>query len=773
MKFFRIILINIFLSLVIIPSFGQGTPIGAWRDHLPYNKVIAVAEAENRIYAATPYCLFYFDKNEYSVHRLNKVNGLSDVRISAIHYNQQNKTLVIAYENTNIDLLKNDNILNIPDIKLKSMPGKKTINNITSTGNTVYLACSFGIVNLNISKNEIKDTYIIGPNGGRIEVNNIAINNNKIYAASVSGIFYADINSPFLANYSYWNLLTTLQNPNANYKNIGFLKNKLIVCKDRGTSLNDTLFVFDNNVWNSFDTSRIKNIHINYDNLIVTYDAFINVYNDSLKTKYLIYIPNQTEIYPWDAVLDKDGFVWVGDERSGLFKTWGLGFSGENIKPNGPSSKDAYSMKATKNALYVVPGGIDLASWGNEWMLGIVNIFKDENWSSIDQYNNSGLDTISDLTDIAVDPYDENHLFASSWRNGVLEFNNNKLVTLYNENNSSLQPLYLNGNRFNVRTGGVCFDKDGNLWVTNSTVQNALSIRFTSGTWKSFNVGDIVDNDVSAMMNDKNNNKWMLVRGNKIAVFNADENGIHKAYININRGNDLATNEINCFNEDLDGQIWIGTDKGIKVIYNPEEVFNTVNGSESTVAPQTILVEYGGYAQHLLEFEAITSIAIDGANRKWIGTSKAGVFLMSSDGTTQLLHFTTENSPLLSNTIVSIAISPNTGEVFFGTQDGIVSYKGTATLGTEKIENPVYAYPNPVRPEYNGKIGIKGLTRDANVKITDVYGNLVFNSVAYGGQAVWDGKNFSGQRVATGVYKVFCTNVDGTETVVTKILFVN
>ena len=771
MRFIRVILINILLVLLLKTSLGQGIPIGSWRVHLPYNKVIAVAEAENRIYAATPYSLFYFDKSDNSLQRFSKVSGLSDVNISAIHYNNQNKTLVIAYSNTNIDLLKNDNIMNIPDIKLKSIPGKKTINNITSKGNTVYLACSFGIVNLNITKNEIEDTYKIGPNGSQLGINDIALTNSNIYAATDAGIYYADISSLWLANYQYWNLDTTINTPQSKFKNIGIINNNLVVCKDKGPTAKDTLYVKKNNNWTSFDTSNVLNFHINYGNLVVSYSGYAGVYNDTLGRYQLIFYPNQKYINPLDGILDKDGFVWIADNSLGLVKTSNNGWSAEFIKPNGPSAKDAYNMRTSANSLFVVPGGINTVSWGGAGEQGVVNVFNNENWTSLDQSYISGLDSISDLTDIAIDPNDDTHFYASSWSTGLLEFNNNKLSAVYNETNSSLQQFYYAGQRY-FRVGGACYDQSGNLWVTNSSAPKSLSVKYTNGLWQSFDLSDIIT-EVSKVYCDKNDYKWMLLRDNKLAVFNTDNNGIHKAVININKGNDLTTNDINCFAEDLDGQIWIGTDQGIKVIYSPETVFNSVTAGVSATTAQTILIQWGNYVQHLLEFESVTAIAVDGANRKWIGTSKAGVFLMSPDGTTQVYNFNTENCPLLSNSINSITIAPNTGEVFFGTDAGIVAYKSTATLGTETQVNPVYAYPNPVRPEYHGMIGIKGLTRDANVKVTDVYGNLVFNMVAFGGQAVWDGKNFSGQRVATGVYLVYCTNADGSETVVTKILFVN
>jgi flagellar hook assembly protein FlgD len=145
---------------------------------------------------------------------------------------------------------------------------------------------------------------------------------------------------------------------------------------------------------------------------------------------------------------------------------------------------------------------------------------------------------------------------------------------------------------------------------------------------------------------------------------------------------------------------------------------------------------------------------------------------MSEDGTTELQHFTTDNSPLVSDNIITIAINQGNGEVFFGTEKGIISYKGTATEGA-LTHTDVYAYPNPVRESYTGTIAIKGLVTDADVKITDISGALIYQTKALGGQAVWDGKNFVGEKAHTGIYLVFSTNEDGSQTVVTKIMIVN
>ena len=174
-------------------------------------------------------------------------------------------------------------------------------------------------------------------------------------------------------------------------------------------------------------------------------------------------------------------------------------------------------------------------------------------------------------------------------------------------------------------------------------------------------------------------------------------------------------------------------------------------------------------ADYLLGTEQINAIVVDGANRKWIGTQTSGIYLMSSDGLTTLAHFTTDNSTLLSNTILSIAIDPTTGEVFVGTGSGIASYRSDASDPKEDLTN-AYAFPNPVRPNYAGVITITGLMENTTVNIIDAGGNLVCKTKSNGGIAVWDGCNFRGDRVGSGVYTALC-NASGAHTAV-KILIV-
>ncbi len=219
---------------------------------------------------------------------------------------------------------------------------------------------------------------------------------------------------------------------------------------------------------------------------------------------------------------------------------------------------------------------------------------------------------------------------------------------------------------------------------------------------------------------------------------------------------------------DKKGEVWVGTDKGVAVFYSPGLVFSNDNFDS-----QQIYIEQEGISQYLLESEIVTAIAIDGANNKWFGTRNAGVFQMSEDGTKQIHHFTTDNSPLFSNNIFSIAIDAKSGEVFFGTENGIISYRGEATEGPDYQQDTVIVFPNPVRPDYNGPIAVNGLYQNASIRIADAYGNVVYEGKALGGQAIWNGKDYNGQRVATGVYFVFSSSEKGDYTKVAKILFIH
>ncbi|MDP6909719.1 MAG: two-component regulator propeller domain-containing protein, partial [Flavobacteriales bacterium] len=394
---------------------------------------------------------------------------------------------------------------------------------------------------------------------------------------------------------------------------------------------------------------------------------------------------------------------------------------------------------------YVASGSITL-TWNNQFNGAGMYSFKSDEWKNISVYDSEETESLRDYIRVLVDPFDSKRVYATSWGGGLVEYYDDQFVEHYDTSNSALQTML--GTDDVLRVSGMEIDRNtGTLWVSGSGSTDLLFSKSQSGEWDSYHIEGLGNITLSDIAIDDIGQKWVIApRGVGLVVYNDngtlgntnDDQSI-KLTQNLNNGN-LASNNIYSIVADFDGEIWVGTDNGISVFYSPESVFSGGNFDS-----QQILVEQDGYVQHLLENEGVTAIAIDGANRKWIGTAGAGVFLMSDDGTEQILHFTKDNSPLFSDQITSLGIDHLSGEVFIGTSKGIVSYRGTATWGTpEIIPDNIYAYPNPVEPDYDGPIAIKGLVRDADVKITDAAGNVVFATIADGGQAIWDGNSFNG-----------------------------
>jgi hypothetical protein len=420
--------------------------------------------------------------------------------------------------------------------------------------------------------------------------------------------------------------------------------------------------------------------------------------------------------------------------------------------------------------VWAVPGGRD-GSFGNLYTAAECYTLANGTWSSFTSANIPEFENARDILCVAANPQNSNHAFLGSWGYGVFEFDNGELKEIYTPQNSSLQYVTGYGEGY-LRIGGVVFDRDNNLWVTNALAPNILSMRKPGGEWKSYNLGDKgTAIDVGGIVIDQENQKWMQLRDYALFVFNDNytpDNTADDKKFKLTSSDGLKNVEasrIESMAVDREGQLWLGTDQGVARIFSPGNVF-----TGGDYEAQRILVEEEGYLHPLLETEAVTAIAVNGNNEKWLGTEKAGVFLMSADGATQLLHFTEADSPLLSNSVSSIKIASN-GEVYFATSSGIVSYKDYKVESTATLDS-LLIYPNPVRPEYLGPVYISNLVNESNVKITDVTGALVWETQAQGGQVIWNGNNLEGRRVNTGVYYIFVTNSDGSQKKAGKVLFV-
>lgn len=769
----RTALFVLLITANILFSHAQESAIGEWRAHLPYRNCIAVAEAGSKVYCASQYALFYFDRTDNSVNRLNKVNGLSDIEISTIGYSETYKTLMVTYVNANIDLITEDGIINISDIKRKNIFGKKTINSIMFLGQYAYLSCGFGIVVVNLARNEISDTYYIGPGGSSLEVNDLTWDGTSFWAATASGIYTADGSNLNLSNFEAWNKDTTLPDPNSNYAHVCLFNNHLIAALDPGVLFSDdTLFIRNDTTWDYMvpgTTDDYKAVKAEGQHLLICGNYNIWVYNTDLQVLWILYTYNPGPVRPMDVVEDDEGFLWIADDGSGLVKNkeWSNTF----IVPNGPGSPSVYSMASSGSEIYVAPGSTN-SSLGNNYDHSGPFTFLQDNWYTLKDQNPQ-LDSLWDILYIAVDPTNTQRVFYASWGHGLAEFLNGMYVRDYTYTNSSLEKPFASYNWVGI--AGIAFDESGNLWVINSECNNLIKVLKKDGTWISYSSSSVFSQPkATRLMIDSYGQKWVLLFGaSGIIVFNDNntlevksDDRIKRLTSNPGNGN-LPSNSVLAIAQDLDGEVWVGTDKGLAVFYNPENIFSGYNFDA-----QVITIEQDSTAQHLLEYETVTAIAVDGANKKWVGTQNAGVFLFSDDGQKEIHHFTGENSPLLSNTITDITIDGNSGEVFFGTDKGICSYKGYATTGSPAYEG-VYAYPNPVPPDFDGMIGIRGLSRNSWIKITDISGTLIYETRSEGGQAVWNGYNFNGEKAKSGIYPVFCISEDGSEKIVTKILIVN
>ncbi len=750
--------------------------IGQWRTHLPYDQVIDVAVTPGMVYAATPYSLFTYRLKDDKVSVFDKVKGLNDLGIAKIAYDDHSGQLLVAYRDANVDLIDNkQNVVNIPDIFQKEMTGIKTINNIFFKDDFAYLACSFGIVVLDMKRHEIKDTYYIGPDGSAINVLDITADDTALFAATQKGIYYVSLQASNPADFQQWHLENRLPVPQQNYNLITAFQGKIYANFSPGGWDGDTLYVFDGRHWQYFQPSNHEHhfqLNAESNALLLVNRYWVEGFDASGKRVFYVNKADVNGIQPLAARGDVQNDVWIGTKYRGLLKSKNQNNDQSLAKPDGPASVKVFALDAGGNNVWVVPGGYQ-SNWAKSYIHDGVFLFRDGLWQTFNSSNTPAFDTITDWVCVKTDPDNPGIAYVGTFQEGVLKFEDGKLTKVFSRNNSSLQPWVNNTALVNV--SGLDFDDRHNLWVANTGASNLLSVMKNDGTWRAFNLGYSLSGiDVGDLMVDKNNDVWIKKRKNgMVIVFNDngtvdDPTDDRVKVLNSSRGNgNIQGSIVYSFATDNTGQVWVGTDKGINVFYSPETIFEP--GADFDA--QQILVPRNdgtGLADILLVTETVTAIAVDGGNRKWVGTQRAGVFLFSPDGLKEIHHFTTENSPLLSNHITGITIDKN-GEVFIGTDKGLISYRGTATPGNPSFSD-VYAFPNPVRENYTGPIAIKGLVTNASVKITDSYGNLVYETKAEGGQAVWDGRNFNHVHVTSGVYLVFMTNADGTESLVTKIL---
>jgi hypothetical protein len=750
-----------FFILFFCNCYAQ-VPVGTWQQHLCHSNVSKIMEVDNKIYCASEYGYFIFNTNDNSYKGYSTVDGMSDLGINSMAYNSEKDIVFFSYSSGNIDLLNNGDITNIPDLKNKVLNYSKGANSVYFNGSYAYCCHNFGIIVVNLDKNEIKDTYEIGSSSETYAVYSLIIKDGYFYAATSKGLFKAPVSDGYLSDYSRWTQITDFPNPSRKISNIVLFEDQILMNVYTSSSATDTIYVYDGNLW-SAKCSEVKTvvqeITVNDDKVVITGTGYVYVYDKDLN---LIFTYNHGT--PKSAMVSGN-YLYIGDDGMGLVKQPLDGSDYSYYFPYGPASNSVWNMKASGNSIIATAGKVN-ASWSPTSSSAIVFKYSNYQWYNI--YNSSSLDYIS----IAGDPLDESTFYVGSWGKGLYEYKNDTLYEHYTNANSSIQNLVENQDYMFI--GGINFDNDNNMWLSNELVSSPFSVMKTDGTWKSFALSSYLNNvpTIGAVLPDDYGDLWVILpRSYGMFIFDynntIDDESDDEALRF--KPQDVYGSEISnvlCMAKDNDGSIWVGTESGVVVYSDPSSV---IDGETAGYQPRIPRNDGSGLADALLGTQSVTCMAIDGAGRKWFGTESGGAFLISADGTSEIKNFNTSNSPLFSDYVRAIAIQPESGTVFFGTEKGIISYREAASEGQE-TQNNAYAFPNPVRPDYTGNVTITGLVENSSVKITDVSGSLVYQTTSLGGTASWNCKNRKGDRVASGVYLIYLTNDDGTLTNVIKLL---
>lgn len=780
----RILSILFLMTTVAVVDLAAQQPVGSWREHLPYGSAIDVTYGDGLVFCATPFSVFSFNTEDQSIQRISKVNKLSGSDLSCLAYDEASSSLLVGYQSGNLDIITSGTPFNLPDIANSSIFGDKRIYDIYVDGGRAYLSCGFGVVVVNIANREVRETWFLEGQNDLVKVNALTRDAIHWYAATDRGLYRAEVSDPFLVSFEAWEHIQTAPLDDAELSDVMLYNGQLFVINEQGED--DAIWYADPDLssWNLFPfymAEELRGLDAGGDNYFAVCEKNgVRIYaftgqgsNDGFEEIDFRGGLFDIVMDPASAVIDDNNVVWFANDEGGMFRFLiNGGWQGESQHlPDGPPAFNVRRLDAFNNNIWVASGGVD-ATWTNNYdkkgIYGLVN----DRWVVIENPEGENeIGSINDYMSVTVNPLENNNVFLGSWEEGLIEVNSGEISEIYNEANSPLELVSFGGSP-RIGIAGVDFDTDGNLWFTNAYSGNSLMMRSASGSFYSWNLSPEISSEefLGDVVAARQGYIWAIApRGNGLIVLDPKETPTNPGddeyrLLTAEEGNGgLPTNDIFSLEEDLDGEMWVGTLQGLAVFYSPEAIFSSDNFDA-----QQILIEQDGNIQILLETEQINCIEIDGANRKWVGTENNGVFLLSEDGLNQIVHFTTTNSPLLSNTVFDIAINQENGEVFFGTSRGIVSYVGTATNFDEDI-NEVIVYPNPVREDHSGPVTIEGLAFESEVRITDASGNLVFSTVSNGGRAIWDGTGPDGKRVSTGVYLVFCSRPDGGAANVAKV----
>jgi len=759
------------LLMFAVSTCLQAAQIGSWNVYLSYHNATKNVAAGKTIYTVANGDLYSYNTEDSEVRTYDNLNILNDVDIADIGYSQEAKKIILIYSNCNIDLLDaNDNVQNLSALKEKSISGKE-ISNLYIYGSMAYLSTGFGLIEVDMKEGVFRNTYRLG-----LEGTCVAANENNVFLGTTSGLYVCSKQENMQLQ-SNWKK----HQGSTDWSKLLFYKDQLLGVRK------DSLFVIDTqrtNTTNKINGSAVTFIRETNDQLL--WGDTKNICYGSDINNFTIIKENNT----WKDIAYQGGTYWVSNQYQGLqgYKITGnqVQMTTSSVIPDSPIRNLSYRLNWVGNRLLVAGGINTVAGYFNT---PTAMYMEDNQWTNFEEMTERPEKykslRLANTTDLVQDPTDPTHHYASLFRSGLFEYKDGKFTKFHNADNSPLQSILSKSisTYYNyVSCAGLKFDPDGNLWMLCSQTDTVVRILRPDGKWNALyyepiQMASLCDNIlihstgmvfVTSRRLDQRGIFCIDTKGT-LANTKDDKYILHKQIINQDE-TVYTPDEFYGICEDLDGRVWFGTTLGLFVIDNPEQVFD----KDFRITQVKVNRNDGsGLADYLLSGLPVTCIAVDGANRKWVGTQNNGIFLISADGQETIHHFTTEDSPLPSDAIQDIAVNSITGEVAIGTEKGLCSYMSDAIDAAEDlVKDNVLVYPNPVKSDYTGPITITGMTMDAEVKILSTNGQLVWKGVSTGGLVTWNGCNLSGKRVSSGVYHVVANDNAGNKAIVTRIVVI-
>lgn len=761
-------------------AFGFSQNNQSWQGYFSYNQITDVSESSQKIYASCENTFFSKNLSTYDLKTTTSVDGLEAETITSIYHSDTFNKTFVGNQNGLLLIVNQDGTILYKKGILDEVPVSpliKKINHFFEFNSKLYISCDYGITVFDLTTFEFGDTYYIGNGGQQIKVHQTTIYNNDIYAVTDgSGIKKAALSNPNLVDFNQWQQFDI-----GSWNGITTIQNQLIASNN-----NTKLYKYNGTNFIEIATinQNIIDLRSYNDNLIATTLNSVYVYNTSLVQIAHIQSNQVTSTaVTFTCATVINGVIYIGTNQQGVLTTNIINPTDfDFLIPDGPERNMVFRIKKSSSALWVLYGRYDL--YYNPYnpisppfgltQFPISKFNSNSGWSEIPF---SSLFGARSLANLAFNPQNDKNFYVSSYYSGLLKFENEQPTAIYNSTNTGttgLEPLVDNSCPScppDVRINGPAFDKNGNIWMTNNYLTKPLKVLKSNGQWQSYDftsaesIQDLKDTSYGNLIVDKNNTKWLTQDRNGLLGFNENYNNKIILIKSGSSGN-LPSDDVRCVAVDNKNQLWIGTKNGLRIVPSVDSFL-----TETEIQSKAIIILENDLAQELFYDQFIIDIAVDGANRKWVAIAESGAYLVSSNGQETIYHFTKDNSPLPSNTINDIEIDPVTGEVFFATDKGLVSFKGTSTRASGDLTS-VYVYPNPVRPEYEGTVKISNLTNKAVVKITDIEGNLVYETTSEGGTIEWDTTAFGKYKVTSGVYMILVSDQDGIETTVKKVMII-